>query len=264
MHEVINDFHPSVLQTKAHDKVSEKYRFVPSMQVLEVLDNSGWKPVSQKIARVRNREHEGYQTHMIRLRHEEFTNAFAESGECPEIVFRNEHKGSSALLLLCGVFRFVCANGLVLGETWSSYRIPHIGFADETVYGALQSIVTTIPKVMKRVNDFKRIELSLEERKAYAVAALILRHGEEYVEEGERLILPCRTEDEEPSLWNSFNTVQERLVKGKYRARKADEPARWAKKRPRISGVDADIRLNRALWHLTEKMADSKGIRVDS
>ncbi|WP_186153310.1 DUF932 domain-containing protein, partial [Burkholderia gladioli] len=64
-----------------------------------------------------------------------------------------------------------------------------------------------------------------------------------------------RSEDAGDDLWTTFNRVQESLTQGGMRGR---SPAgRRIKTRP-ITGIDQDIRLNRALWMLAEAMQTHK------
>ena len=60
-------------------------------------------------------------------------------------------------------------------------------------------------------------------------------------------------------LWRVFNRVQENAIRGGLTAWGRD-----AQNRPRrvtsreVTGIDGDVRLNRALWTLTERMAELK------
>jgi hypothetical protein len=59
--------------------------------------------------------------------------------------------------------------------------------------------------------------------------------------------------------WRTFNRVQENVIRGGLTAW-----ARDARNRPRrvtsreVTGIDGDVRLNRALWQLAERMAQIK------
>lgn len=55
------ELHTAVTQTHPHERVSGKYCFVPSTEVLGVLDEAGWYPASQQIASVRKEEYQGFQ-----------------------------------------------------------------------------------------------------------------------------------------------------------------------------------------------------------
>src|SRR3546814_13359683 len=60
---------------------------------------------------------------MLRLRHASQING----AEANEIVLQNSHAGTSSYQMLAGMFRFVCSNGLVCGDTVADVRVPHKG-----------------------------------------------------------------------------------------------------------------------------------------
>src|SRR3546814_6865351 len=60
---------------------------------------------------------------MIRLRHASQING----REANEIILLNSHDGTSSYQMLAGMFRFVCQNGLVCGDTVADVRVPHKG-----------------------------------------------------------------------------------------------------------------------------------------
>ena len=71
----------------------------------------------------------------------------------------------------------------------------------------------------------------------------------------DKLLTIKRTEDAAPTLWNTFNTVQENIIKGgqkDYSKRKANGE-RMPRVRP-VKGIDGNLSLNKALWHLAEQM----------
>jgi hypothetical protein len=73
------------------------------------------------------------------------------------------------------------------------------------------------------------------------------------------LLQPRRAEDSAHDVWTTFNTVQENAVKGGQRdhdKRKADG-SRMPRTRP-VKGIDSNVSLNKALWHLAEKIAELK------
>ena len=47
--------------------------------------------------------------------------------EVPEIILLNSHDGSSSYQMIPGMFRFVCTNGMICGQTFGEIRVPHKG-----------------------------------------------------------------------------------------------------------------------------------------
>ncbi|MDE9567420.1 DUF945 domain-containing protein, partial [Xenorhabdus bovienii] len=80
--------------------------------------------------------------HMLRLRRE----GEILLDDVPEIILVNSHDGSSSYQMIPGVFRFVCNNGLVCGETFGDIRVPHKGDVVGKVIEGAYSVVDMFGK----------------------------------------------------------------------------------------------------------------------
>src|SRR5690606_41616733 len=59
--------------------------------------------------------------------------------EANSCFLRNSHDGTSSYQMLAGMFRFVCSNGLVCGDTVADVRVPHKGdVAGSVIEGAYE------------------------------------------------------------------------------------------------------------------------------
>ena len=76
---------------------------------------------------------------MLRLRrHNQITGV-----QVPEIILLNSHDGTSSYQMLPGLFRAVCQNGLVCGDTFGEVRVPHKGnVVDKVIEGAYEVLET--------------------------------------------------------------------------------------------------------------------------
>jgi hypothetical protein len=98
--------------------------------------------------------------------------------------------------------------------------------------------------------------LTRNEQRAFAEAAIELRFdGEKYAVQPDELLQVRHSEQSAPTLWNTFNVVQEAVIQGGVTQRRKNGTRIHSR---RITGIDADLRLNRALWRLTERMAQLK------
>ena len=139
---------PSVFADGKHDSRSGRYTHIPTIEVLNGLRREGFEPFMACQARVRDESRLGYAKHMLRLRHA----SRIESDEANEIVLINSHDGTSSYQMLAGVFRFVCQNGMVVGETVEDLRIPHRGdVVGQVIEGAYRIL-----------DDFERVDESRE------------------------------------------------------------------------------------------------------
>jgi len=186
--------------------------------------------------------------------------------EANEIILINSHDGASSYQMLAGMFRFVCCNGLVVGEVVEDIRIPHKGnIQGEVIEGAFR-VLDEFEAVCEHTEAMKALQLEPPEEIAFATAALALRFGERGVEEtgghkpapvtAEQLIEARRPEDIGHSLWATFQRVQENVIRGGQPGRSAQ--GRRLQTRP-VGSIDRGVSLNRALWMLAEEMRKLKG-----
>ena len=111
------------------------------------------------------------------------------------------------------------------------------------------------------------MQLNRDEREILARSAHLLRFGDSSGEvttpiKPEQLLTQRRSGDLGNDLWSTWNVVQENAIKGGIRAVGRDDLGRPRRVKSRaVTGIDQDIRLNKALWLLGEEMAKLKGAR---
>jgi hypothetical protein len=218
--------------------------------VLTELRKEGFQPFMVCQTRVRNEGRREHTKHMLRLRHANQINA----REANEIILLNSHDGTSSYQLLGGMFRFVCSNGLVCGDTVGDVRVPHKGdVAGHVIEGAYQ-VLSGFEHAQESRESMQAITLDAGESEVFARAALALKYDDPTkpapVTESQ-ILMPRRFDDRRPDLWSVFNRTQENLTKGGLHGRAAN--GRRQQTRP-VQGIDSDIRLNRALWLLADGM----------
>ncbi|STT50912.1 Domain of uncharacterised function (DUF932) [Klebsiella pneumoniae] len=94
-------------------------------------------------------------------------------------------------------------------------------------------------------------------RHALANAALKYRFGEEHQPVTvSQLLTPRRREDYSDDLWTVYQRVQENLMKGGLSGRTAQGKRSCTRA---VTGIDGDVKLNRALWVMAENMLEFFG-----
>lgn len=252
----VNQF-ATIQQNHAHESVSARYGFVSTQQVLDVLADHDWHPSTIREMNVRKQSRRGFQKHMIRLRRgADLTRTATNDRPIPELVFLNAHDRSAQVELMLGLWRFVCHNGLMIGDTLQAHKIRHIGYTAEKVATALNAIVTDAPKALESVERFRDIELTDREQLAYAESAIeLVNDGEKFAMNPNDILAARRFDDRKSDLWTTFNRVQENVIRGEIAHKNKDGKSR--RTRP-VKSIDRNVDLNRALWSLTEKMAELK------
>nr|WP_226554751.1 DUF932 domain-containing protein [Celeribacter naphthalenivorans] len=254
---------PSIFASEAHESRSERFAPISTIEVLDELRVEGFDPFFAQQARTRIAGKEAFTKHMLRLRHRSITNA---EGEAFEIILVNANDGTSSYQMIPGFFRFVCANGLMVGDTFNDVKVRHSGNAAHEVIEGAYTVLEDAPIIADQVERFKSITLQDSERQILADAAHMLRFPEAYGEDAKDapvkasdLLSPRRHADRGTDLWSAFNVVQENTIKGGLRGRIRDAQGRIARRTTReVKGIDQSKTLNRAMWMLTERMAELK------
>lgn len=248
---------PSVFADRAHARVSPRYSFLPTAALVECLRAEGWAPVWAAEQRIRREDRRGFQKHMIRFaRRDDLSRA---QEERPELVLINSHDRTSAYQLHAGVFRFVCANGMILSDClFARVSIPHIRFELARVIAASFAVVRQMPALADRLADYKAYRLTALEQWAFGCAALKIKYGSlrEAPIGHETALLPRRQEDAAPTLWNTLNVLQENLLKGGQRNpyRRRPDTGRPFRRTRAVRGLDESVRVNKALWAYAEML----------
>jgi hypothetical protein len=243
---------PSVFATEPHDSRSQRYTYIPTMTVLDGLANEGFQVFSAQQSRCRDLSRQDYTKHMLRLRH---PSAVALNQEFAEIVLVNSHDGSSAYKIYPGWFRLLCWNGLIVGDTGPTITVQHKGNVTDAVVEGAYEVLGYAERVGDKRNQMAAVALETPEQQAFAEAALQLRWPEHPPITPEQALRPQRHADAGDDLWRTFNRVQENLLRGGQDGRTANNGRR--RTRP-IRGIDQTVAVNRALWTLTERMAELK------
>lgn len=254
---------PSAFAGQPYQKQSDRYAFVPTSAVIDGMRNAGFFPVlaSQSISRIA--EKRNFTKHMIRFRSSD-SNVSLVGDSVLETVLINSHDGTSRYVLSMGVFRLVCLNGLMVADSLvASISIKHIGDIINQVIEGSTSILSNAGKVREAITQWGVIDLSAPEQKILAEEAHSLRFdGESTLAEAitpEKLLAPRRYQDNGSDLWSTFNRIQENAVRGGVRGHFYSPETGSRRVRTReVKGIDANLKLNRALWSLAEKMAELK------
>ena len=245
---------PSIFADAPHESRSDRYSYIPTAAVLAELRKEGFQPFMVAQTRTRHADRRDFTKHMIRLRHASQING----AEANEIVLLNSHDGTSSYQMLAGMFRFVCSNGLVCGDTVADVRIPHKGDVAGSVIEGAYEVLSGFERVKENREAMRAVTLDEGEAEVFARAALALKYDDPDkpapVSESQ-ILMPRRFDDRRPDLWSVFNRAQENLTKGGLSGRSAN--GRRQRTRP-VQGIDSDVRLNRALWLLADGMRQLK------
>ena len=258
---------PSAFASEAHGSRSSRYAYIPTMEVIAGLRAEGFVPVSARQTCPRDVDRYGHAKHMLRFRHAEQDTRPRRIGMTfSDVLVLNSHDGSSAYKLMAGVFRLVCLNGMVVSDgPGQSVTVPHKGDVVSQVVEGSFEVLKAARAALMAADEWAGVELRREEQQALADAARVLRFGDtegkvETPIQAEQLLTVRRAGDAGADLWTTFNRVQENTIRGGLSAWGRDAHNRRRRVTTReVNGIDQDVKLNRALWLLGERMAALKG-----
>jgi hypothetical protein len=161
---------PSIFAEDKHESRSARYTYFPTIEVLRGLRKEGFSPFMVCQTRSRDNNEREHAKHIIRLRHA----SQIEGAQANEIILLNSYDGTSSYQMLAGVFRFVCKNGMVCGDTVNDIRVRHkADIVGDVIEGAFR-VLDDFEQVNDQKRGMKALTLNNGEQAAFARAALSL------------------------------------------------------------------------------------------
>ncbi|MCP3922846.1 MAG: DUF945 domain-containing protein [Desulfobacterales bacterium] len=245
---------PAIGATEAHKDVSDKYSFLPTIEIVDSLRDYGFVPIMVNGANVRKKDKVGFAKHEIRFLKKGLEIA---DGERLDISVINSHDRGSSVILTGSVWRKICGNGLMVPSELFNYSHRHVNFSMEEFLNSTERIVENASVIADEVDNYKNIELTQQERSIFAESAKIdLLDGSNFDMDSNQLLRHKRYDDNGNDLWTTFNVVQEHIVEGSYR--KKNKETNKTTKAKAIKNIDRNQKVNKGLWNLTTKMAELK------
>lgn len=250
---------PSVFAEHPAEGASARYTFVPTHKVIKEMGDIGWEVVEAKQQFSRKRpDRAEFAPHMVRLRHKE-QGLIEVGGSHIEAIIINSHDRTKRLRLLGGVFKWVCTNGLAVGEhMFPEQEITHIDRASGELIAAACALIGRLGMIKDSIDHMRKRPLKADERTDFAARALAMRYPSDLAVppiQADQLLETRRNEDVSHDLWTTFNVIQENIIRGgikgltKIPVGQDQFVERWVTTQP-ITNIQRNIEINRALWDI--------------
>lgn len=240
---------PSVFATHASPRVSERYTFVSTADILRPLLKEGWgiTEARQRHTRSGGRNPE-FTRHYLRLRRSD--SQLVVGDVFPEVVISNSHDRQCRFFIAGGLFRLACSNGLVLGfggkDQHAGGIMTHIGDIAR-IHALIESALKASIGSGKTVSGMMKRKLDERAQAKFAAQAAKVAYEEENPPFDPKLLLtPRRDEDKADDLWTVYNRVQENIVRGGVRY--IPEGSKREVVTRGITHIGRSIDLNTSLW----------------
>ena len=247
----------SALATHASPRLSGRYGFVPTNEIVDAFSRDGWVLTKGTEAKVRTYARQGLQRHLLRFAHESQLGLGIH--ERIETILINSHDGTSSLQIGAGIFRMACANGIVVADnTVASIRLGHHKLEMDTVLNSAHTILGQAQKVSEVIECWKGTHISKEDAFHLAEQGIKLR----WPDATSQPISPFvalgvnRQADVGDDLWTVFNRVQENVIRGGQHdnSRMTAFGKRFRATRS-VKSLTEDVRINKGLWAIASTFA---------
>lgn len=261
---------PAAFKTEpTNPNVSDRYVQANTETVIDDLAKLGWFPVQAKQCRT-NKNSSGIRSlHMIAFQNPDvkIVKQGPDGGETvdswPRIILTNSHDGFNSFKFLLGMFRLVCSNGLIVGDTeLVNMSVKHINYDFETLRDIVKTAIEQVPNIVCKMNAMKNTVLDDEQKVELAKNVVKIRKGiedDQKFEIDEKTIMdildPMRKDDKSDDLWTVFNICQEKMIKGEYYDTNAKQKTR---KQRKITSIKKDIDFNQRLWAIATSFIPSE------
>ena len=262
--ETLQQVIPSIFALNPHESRSQRYVYIPTINILKGMINEGFIPVQAMQAKPRTTDKLEYTKHLIRFR--KFNELGLVNPETSEIILVNSHDGSSSYHLMNGVFRTVCSNGLISGDLENNFKVRHTGNIIGDVIEAAYQILSYSEETMNSLQEMKQIQLLPKERLLLAEYSLKARYNisdEDEIDKTEvtaekelpipasKLLSVRRMEDNKQDLFTTMNVIQENVMKGGASARDKNNKKHTLRQ---INGIDQTVKVNKLIWSFAEEL----------
>lgn len=241
----------------AHDsgyQTSGRYSAINTANLVAQFEANGFVLHKTSAARVRQPERQGYQKHLFTFRHADLQ-LRGVGDSVPQIILKNSYDGTSSLQIMLGVYRLVCANGLLVGSSFETHRVRHVGpDAVSLAVQAALSVSRQTDAVADIIMQMKARQLSDAEANYFSErAAALIAPSNATIVQPASLLQARRAADVNSDVWSVYNRVQENVIRGGLLYTSVDGAGRTrARRRRGVQAIDANVKLNKALWTIAE------------
>lgn len=205
---------PIITADSGYKTVSQRYQVVPTAPLAEKFKSMGFVVDSFSRRGCRSEEKRPFVKHQVRLSHPELLRNTVHRDIRLQLIITNSFDGSAAFRMGLGFFRLVCANGMMVGETYETFRHRHVGNIIEEVDESVERIVAQTNRLMEDLDKMKSKVLTSQQVIDFYNQAIKIKNPDI----DSALFMPRRQEDTAKDLFTVLNVVQEGIIRGNTQA----------------------------------------------
>ena len=250
---------PAVFATEPVEAASNRYTFIPTTTLIADFKKLGWEV--HRMAQQNSHTDPEHTKHIVIFRNPSLPTI---GGNIIELLLVNSHNRLASFHFMLGIFRTICANGLIVHtRLFETLNIRHIGYDFEDLKDLTEAMLENMPKLAKSIKKLESSEMDEAMQTDFAYEAIVARFPEYLTEVGmidtkaiqkaldmKEFIKAIRKEDEGDSVWLVYNRIQEKLMKGGFK-RMGSKDGKFKQVRP-VTNIGLTVKLNQKLWRLAE------------
>jgi hypothetical protein len=247
---------PALAATSPSPRVSERYEFVNSAEVLRALGELGFGVRSTTVVLPKKRTDTAlHKRHVVALRRFDSKSLVKKDDVAPELIFLNSHDGSSAVHLFPGLLRMACSNGMIVAERQGEgfrFRHSQAGLMDR-VAAAADAVGTKLTQLGYTIEKAQGKQLTQQQQLAFARRMSGIRWVGEEGPTLESMLQVQRDEDRPEDAWTIFNRLQERVIRGSLPVTVQGRTGMRTIQARTINDPIRTIDLNTSMWRVLEE-----------
>jgi len=250
--------YPVLYQTDPHEDASEKYSVIKTIDVIkELRDKYNWYPTSVQVAHTDDEKRKDKTVHCIRLK--KFEDLISQKENVVELLIFNSLDRTKIFSISIGVYRYVCENSLVCGDTYEKFTLKHIGDLTENLADIIQKIAEYKPQLEEKIKAFSSLILNEQEMDIFAKLSATLRWESHLDVDYKKLLIPkIEADRQDTSLYTVMNVIQNNLLKPDSITGINTETGRKFSTSREITSLSKDYEINSNLWNLAERIYQIK------
>lgn len=237
--------YPSLFATHASPKMSSKYSFTNTYDIVLAMHNRGYR-----VRTIMGGQH-SFSKVMVRMNIGSLQNE-----DAPELLIIDSHDGSSRIRTRLGWIRAICMNGMIVGASLYDRAYTH------TIDDIMARVLLDLDDVDEHAKKVRGVVAQMQhyipthvQRRILTDAVIDARFDRERdeafrVSMGNALQVTRREEDEGLDLYTTMNVIQENALRGGFRYR----VGRQRRTMQSVASVDRNIDVNVALWEAATKL----------
>lgn len=191
---------------------AKNYNHFSSKKLIDFFATQNLNLEGTSYGKVKKIERDGFQKHIMIFSNDTMS---LDDGNSLQLLVTNSHDGKNSVVLNLGIYRAVCANGLVVGDTFLEHRVRHTSKDIYTdIYKYAAQLIAEMPRVKATIKAMQSYQLSQEQVIQLESVFIKRRLKDKTLTKVFGMHRVLREADKGNDLYTVFNKFQEKIING--------------------------------------------------